>query len=142
MHWKKDWIAKALVLALAFSIFGQGPAAADSGKAQQVIDSQINAFRSGQHEEAFSYASPNLRKFFGSTERFIEMVRGGYGAIYGARNWSFGRSRLDERTLYQEVLLTGPKGGNWVALYSLQQQADGSWKITAVHMRKAQAQST
>lgn len=142
-------IVKSSFLAVGFwvviglaSAAAQGTDLRSNSDAQQVIDNQFNAFRARQHEEAFSYAAPALKKLFGTTDRFIGMVKSGYGAIYAARNWSFGRSRMDSGTLYQEVLLTGPKGGNWVALYALRQQEDGSWKITSVQIRKAVAQTT
>jgi len=111
-------------------------------EAQSAIANQIESFRSGDHEQAFSHASPNLKKMFGSTANFIRMVKSGYGAIYGARSWAFGRSRAVSGTFYQEVQIVGPKGNNWTALYSMQQQADGSWKITAVQMKRGDAQTT
>ncbi|MGI9356937.1 MAG: DUF4864 domain-containing protein, partial [Rhizobiaceae bacterium] len=89
-----------------------------SSAAQSIIDNQIKSFRSGDFEQAFSHASPNLKKMFGSAEKFVRMVKSGYGAIYGAQRWSFGRSRNVSGMLYQEVQLVGPKGGNWTALYS------------------------
>ena len=109
---------------------------------QSVIDNQINAFRARDHQQAFSYAAPHLQKMFGSTERFIGMVKSGYGAIYGAQQWSFGRSQTVGKEIMQEVLLTGPNGLEWVALYTLRQQEDGSWRIAGVQMKKANALST
>lgn len=109
---------------------------------QTVINGQINAFRSKRHDDAFSFADPNIRSVFGSTDRFIGMVKNGYGAIYGARQWSFGRSRFLNGDLFQEVLLTGPNGKEWMALYTLRQQPDGSWKITGVQMKEGVARTT
>ncbi len=78
--------------------------------AQSVIDSQIKAFRAGENVEAFSYAAPNLQAMFRNHQNFIAMVKQGYGAIYGAQSWTFGRSKIEDGTLYQEMLITGPKG--------------------------------
>ena len=116
--------------------------AAESSAAQVVIDSQITAFRNGDHAQAFSYAAPGLQRMMRSQDNFIAMVKQGYGAIYGARNWSFGRSRSDGGTLYQEVLLTGPDGNGWTALYTLRQEPDGSWRIHGVQMQRTAAQTT
>lgn len=110
--------------------------------AESVIGGQISAFRAGDHEEAYSYAAPSIRQIFGSTDRFIGMVKKGYGAIYGARNWSFGRGEARGDALVQEVLLVGPQGKDWVALYTLRKQADGSWRIAGVQMKPAELQST
>lgn len=128
-----------------------GAAVAQSGPAlppqlqqivQSVIDGQIAAFRSGDHDTAFSYAAPSIKQIFGDTDSFIGMVKSGYGAIYGARNWSYGRGESKGDVLVQEVLITGPKGRDWVALYTLRKQPDGSWRIAAVQMKQAAVRST
>ncbi len=110
--------------------------------AQAVIDSQISAFRTQDHAKAFSHAAPSLQKIFGSTDRFIGMVKKGYGAIYKARNWEFGRSGMQSDTLYQEVNIIGPNSKNWSALYTMKKGADGVWRIHGVQMREGNAQST
>ena len=111
-------------------------------EAQMIIGSQIEAFRSRDHEKAFSFAAPSIQQIFGSTDRFIKMVKNGYGAIYGARNWSFGRGEVRGDALVQEVLIIGPQGRDWVALYTLRKQPDGSWRIAGVQMKQADLQST
>ena len=74
--------------------------------AESVIGGQINAFRAGDHEQAYSYAAPSIRQIFGSTDRFIGMVKKGYGPIYGARNWSFGRGEARGVVQRQSLLRT------------------------------------
>ncbi len=110
--------------------------------AETVITGQINAFQDRDHEKAFNYAVPGIRTTFGSTENFIRMVKSGFGAIYGARNWTYGRGQTDGSTLLQEVLLTGPNGKDWVALYTLRKQVDGNWRIAAVQIKEGDAQNT
>ena len=110
--------------------------------AKNIISGQINAFKTRNHERAFGYAAPGLQKLFGSTDRFIKMVKSGYGAIYGAQSWSYGRSTLKDGALLQEVMLSGPHGRDWVALYTLKQQADGRWRITSVLIKKSNAVSS
>ncbi len=131
-------------LFMCFSAFAQSteaPLELRSG-AQAVIDSQISAFRAQDHAKAFSHAAPSLQKIFGSTDRFIGMVKNGYGAIYKARNWDFGRSGMQNDTLYQEVNIIGPFGKNWSALYTMKKGSDGVWRIHGVQMREGNAQST
>jgi len=70
------------------------------------------------------------------------MVKQGYDPIYRARNWAFGQNRIDGDNIHHEVLISGPDGGEWVALYTLQKQADGMWKITAVRLLKSNANTT
>jgi len=130
-----------LLGATAFAQHIEAPLELRSG-AQAVIDSQITAFRTQDHVKAFSHAAPGLQKNFGSSDRFIGMVKQGYGAIYGARNWTFGRSGMQSETLYQEVNILGPNGKNWSALYTMRKGADGTWHIHGVQMREGTAQST
>ncbi len=109
---------------------------------QLVVENQIKAFHQGAHEKAFSYASPSMQVFFRDVENFIRMVKRGYNPIYAAKNWAFGRSRTDGEKIHHEVLIAGPKGKEWVALYSLQKQDNGDWKIISVQLLKSQAKST
>ncbi|MEM7302275.1 MAG: DUF4864 domain-containing protein [Pseudomonadota bacterium] len=104
---------------------------------QQVIESQILAFKAKEHEQAFSFASPRLQVIFRDVENFIRMVRNGYEPIYSARSWKFGRTKQDGSTIHHEVMISGPSGRDWVALYSLQKQDDGSWRIISVRLLKA-----
>ncbi len=127
---------------LAFAPLATAQTPEQSAKAQAVIDSQISAFKARNHDKAFSHAAPNLQQVFGSSERFITMVKRGYGALYGATNWSFGRSKVEAGLLYQEVLFTGPLGKEWVALYALKQASDKSWRIHGVQMLEGKAQAT
>lgn len=133
-------------MVFSFAAWGEEPGEAVPAElgnaAQSVISGQINAFKSRDHERAFSYAAPSLQGMFKTTDRFIGMVKGGYSAIYGARGWSYGRNRLVSDKLYQEVILTGPHGSDWLALYTLTKQADGTWKISGVQLKKAPTSST
>jgi len=142
-------VAAALALALvtapvtAVSVLAEQPKiAANSGPAQKAIDGQLNAFKAKDHASAFSFAAPTIKQMFGSSDRFIGMVKGGYAPIYGAQSWSFGRSREAGGAVNQEVLLVGPAGRDWVALYTLRQQPDGTWKIAGVQMKPAESRST
>lgn len=110
--------------------------------AETVIGGQIRAFRARNHEEAFGYASPNIRKMFGNTDRFVGMVKSGYSAIYGAKSWTFGRNRTEGKIMYQEVDIIGPDGFAYAALYTLEKQADGTWRIAGVQVRKGNALAT
>ncbi len=114
----------------------------DTNAAQTVIRDQLSAFQAGEHERAFSHAAPNIRTVFETSERFVSMVKNGYPAIYDPENFSFGRNRMADDTIFQEVFVTGPKGQQWQALYTLQQQDDGSWKITGVHMNPSRGAAT
>ena len=107
---------------------------ADRLATQQIIESQIGAFQSGDHEKAYSFAGPGIQRTFPTVERFIGMVTKGYGALYDPESYVFGRSIENAGQIHQEVLVTDRAGKTWQAVYTLQRQADGSWKITGVKL--------
>jgi hypothetical protein len=107
--------------------------------AQVVIASQIEAFLADDMEAAYGFAAPSIRSVYPDVARFAEMVRKGYGPVYRPGNFAFGRGETtaDRSRVIQEVLISGPDGKDWTALYLLDRQPDGSWKIAGVRMLKS-----
>ena len=104
---------------------------------QQTIERQIRAFQSGRDDDAYSQAAPNIRRFFPTLDSFMSMVRGGYRPVYNPEYWDYGTSEaLSDGMVRQEVLVTDETGRDWTATYTLERQADGSWKIAAVTLRQ------
>ena len=124
-------------IAAAFLAFASPAVADDANTAtdtQRVIASQIAAFKANDGATAYSHAAPNVQRFFPNTEAFMSMVRSGYKPVYNPRNYTFGRFNSRDGKLFQEVLITGPQGKEWIALYTLERQADGSLKITSCQL--------
>jgi len=124
-----------LGLAFTFAIAASSPGRADDvGSADQsairsIIASQIEAFRHDDGVAAYGYASPTIQGLFPTVDGFMAMVRSGYPPVYRPQSMTFGAIANTDAGLEQKVFLTGPDGRNWVAVYSLQRQPDGSWKI-------------
>ena len=104
---------------------------------QTVIQSQIAAFLDDDAKAAYSFASPTIRGKFPSEDAFFDMVKKGYAPVYRPGNFAFGRSKVQGDTVVQEVLITGPDGKDWTALYQVVKQPDGSYKINGVHIVRA-----
>lgn len=102
--------------------------------AQGIIQSQIDAFLKDDAKTAYSFASPSIRGKFPNEDAFFDMVRKGYAPVYRPGNFAFGRSKVEGDMVVQEVLISGPDGTDWTALYQLLKQPDGSYKINGVHM--------
>jgi hypothetical protein len=102
---------------------------ADRRAIWQVIDEQLGAFRKGQGEQAFSLASPGIRAMFGTADVFMEMVRSGYPFLYQPRRFSFGEVVALEGQLAQQMQLCGPHGETVHALFLMERQEDGSWRV-------------
>ena len=102
---------------------------ADRSAIRGVIESQLAAFQRDDGARAFSYASPTVRRQFVTPERFMRMVRTGYAPVYRPREVAFRDVVVVGDVPVQKVLLVGPDGVPVMAVYPMQRQADGSWKI-------------
>lgn len=127
-----------LIMGLVLFVSAAARAQSDADRAaiKQVIASQIMAFRQDDAAAAYSYAAPSIRMMFPSPEVFMEMVRAGYGAVYRPQSFDFGPLDTSDGQLVQPVRLVGPDGQPMVALYVMEQQPGGEWKIAGVYMLK------
>ncbi len=102
--------------------------------AQSIIQNQIEAFLNDDAETAYSFASPQIKGKFPDKNIFFDMVKRGYTPVYRPGNFAFGRSKVEGDTVVQEVLISGPDGKDWTALYFIVKQPDGTYKINGVQM--------
>ena len=108
--------------------------AVDQEAIRGIISGQIEAFRRDDGAAAYGYASPSIQGLFPTVDQFMGMVRNGYMPVYRPRSVTFGAIEASPAGPMQKVFLTGPDGRNWVAIYSLERQPDGSWKINGVRL--------
>ena len=74
-------------------------------------------------------ASPNIQSMFGDSSNFMAMVRQGYPPVYRARSFTFDQLVTTDDRIVQRVTLVGPDGREATALYTMEREADGSWRI-------------
>ena len=111
---------------------------ADTAGAQAAISGQMEAFLADDTAAAYAFAAPNIKRLFPTVDRFVAMVEQGYRPVRRPSSYAFGRSiPLASGLLLQEVLIVGPQGKGWKALYRMQLQPDGSWKISGVSLKSA-----
>lgn len=122
-----------------------GPVMAQDGSdrttIRQVIESQLTAFQRDDAAGAYGFASPTIQEKFVSPDIFLEMVKTGYPAVYRPREVEFRDLRSEGGRLYQDVFLIGPDGSTVMAVYEMQRQPDGSWRINGCWLTKAADQS-
>lgn len=106
------------------------PSAADRMAIQGVITRQIDALRHDDAEAAFAFASPGIQAQFNTPDRFLDMVRRAYPAVHRPRTVEFTDLRLGEGGVVQEVELVGPDGALRLALYSMERDAAGAWRVS------------
>lgn len=129
-----------LVLWLALLLPLASPAAegrvthADLTEIRQVIHRQIDAFRRDDAQGAFALVSPGVQHSFGTPERFLDVVRMAYRAVYRPANVAFLDLLVMSGEVVQQVQITDRAGGLWVAYFSMQRQRDGSWRMNGCHL--------
>jgi hypothetical protein len=133
-------IRRLLAVWLSVILFASAGARADESafaEARSVIEGQLDAFRAGDDERAYSFASPGIRQIFPTRDLFMSMVMNAYRPVWRPQSHVFGPARaIDGSTVVQTLHVIGPDGREYEAVYTLQRQADGLWKIAAVTLRK------
>lgn len=132
----------AVALAGATARAAEPPDAADSAAIRAVIEGQIAAFRRDDGEAAFGFAAPAIRRQFGTVDIFMDMVRGGYGAVYRPQTYRLGALAVIDDLIVQKVHIVGPDGRAVTAFYIMEKQADGSWRIAGCSLGAAEERST
>src|SRR5215510_10349578 len=129
---------RAIALLLAVLLNLALPArAADVSTAQNVIRAQEQAFARGDAAAAYSHAAPALREIFQQAEIFMQMVQQSYAPVYRHESFEFGEAKVADGYVAQRVHIVDDKGEAWEALYTLEQQPDGSLKITGCSLLRA-----
>jgi len=101
---------------------------------RSVIEQQIRAFQQDDARTAFSFASPEIRGKFGTPEVFMQMVKSAYPAVYRPRSVMFEQLKEVDGMVAQAVLLLAPDGNLERAIYLMEKQVDGTWKINGCYL--------
>jgi len=107
-----------------------------------VIEAQLDAFKRDDAARAFSYAAPGIRATFGTPENFMAMVREEYAVVYRPSSLSFDVPMMAGGELVQPVRMTDAAGRAWLALYPMEKQPDGSWRINGCQLARLPARET
>jgi hypothetical protein len=130
-------------LILLIALFLAAPAVAEeSGTAnpafKSIITHQLQAFAADDAPLAYSDAAPNVHTIFPTPDVFMNMVRGGYAPVYRNKAYDFEGSGTDANGRpYQRVGIIGADGARYEAIYFMEQEPDGSWKISGCVVAKA-----
>jgi hypothetical protein len=135
MHTLSFRLPMALLL-LGFFWAGNGQAlaavsAADERKVRTVIESQLKAFADDNAPRAFAFATPALQTRFGSSEAFMAMVRSAYPVVYAPKHVVFLKVEQQQDSVIQRVTMSDADNKVWLAVYGLERQKNGSWRIGA-----------
>lgn len=130
----KKWLAMLLLLMPAVCLADARVTSADAAEIRAVIDRQIDAFKRDDAQGAFALVSPGVQQTFGTPQRFLDVVRLAYRAVYRPANVSFLDMLVMGDDVVQQVQVTDRAGTVWVAYYAMQRQGDGSWRTDGCHL--------
>lgn len=120
----------SLMLLAAFSFSAQAQDAR-SVAVIGTIQSQLDAFQRDDFAKAFTYASPGIRRMFGSHERFGAMVRNGFPMVWRPSSVEFLEFRDEGGRVSQTVLFRDAQGVPVVLEYFMIETENG-WQIDGV----------
>ena len=132
------------LLAAPTPALAQAPATVDPADAEafrEVISGQMAAFARDDGAAAFAFAAPTIQRLFATPENFMAMVRAGFQPVYRPQAVAFEAPiRVPApdgggEALAQPVRVTGPDGRPVLAMYHMERQPDGSWRIAGVVLR-------
>lgn len=124
----------SVVLALWLSVtfaFAQ-----DSDAIEDVIGNQLDAFNDRNIDEAWQYASPNIKRLFGNSGNFGMMVQQGYPMVWDNADVRFLELRYVAGNLWQKVMVRDAQGGLHVLDYQMIETENG-WQINGVQLLPA-----
>jgi hypothetical protein len=128
--------ALVLLTTLLLGLASPVRAADDVATAQGIIRSQVEALGRDDAATAYSYAAPAIQTMFPQADIFLDMVQRTYTPIYRHKSFEFGEARAADGKIAQQVHIVDANGVPWEGLYTLEQQPDGSIKISGCVLLK------
>jgi hypothetical protein len=124
-------LAVVLLAFMSMAAFAKSISATEKTEFQRIIAAQISAFRADDGPTAYSFAAPIVRNIFPTPEIFMSMVKRGYPQVYRPKSFNFTDALIDAMGRpAQKMLVVGPDGKTYEALYSMEKQPDGTWRIS------------
>jgi len=108
---------------------------------QRVISEQRTALIAGNDKKAFGYASPGVRAQFGNAATFVTMVQTAYAPLLTARYVEFLEGAVIDGVVIQPLRLIDADNTVRVALYSMERQRNGTWRISGCQIAPSTVQA-
>jgi hypothetical protein len=116
-------------------------AASEWSAIKKTIGAQVAALKAGDATRAFSFATPGIRAQLGTPGNFLAMVRSAYGALIAARYTEFLEGAVIDGRVIQPLRLIAPDNTVQVALYTMEKQRDGRWRIAGCALAPSTVQA-
>ncbi|MES2536040.1 MAG: DUF4864 domain-containing protein [Pseudomonadota bacterium] len=104
-------------------------AAPDAQEIHALVQEQLEAFANDDAEKAFDLTTDSAREQLGSADDFLLMIKTEYPAIYRHRRALFSVAESVAGNTFQIVRLTDGENNVWLAIYQVERESNGRWKI-------------
>jgi len=132
-------IAAAFVWAALVAVPAQGARAQSvpDPAITQVIETQLRAFALGDRQAAYAQAAPTIQAMFPNAGIFMEMVKRGYSPLIAPKATDFlAPEPAPGGRVEQRMALVDADGRSWIAVYTMERQDDGAWKIAGCRLER------
>ena len=109
---------------------------------RRVISGQLAALRAHDASRAFAFASDGIRERFGDAPAFLRMVEGSYAALLTARYTEFLEGAVIDGHTIQPLRLVMADDTVLVALYEMQRDDAGRWRVAGCVIAPSTVRST
>ena len=129
-------LVAALVLLVSLTASAAEVTSADAAAIRAVVQRQLDAFARDDARRAFSLATSSIRARFATPEAFMAMVRADYPVVYRPKRVDFEKPVVIEGEIVQPVRMIDAEGVAWIAVYPMERQTNGSWRINGCQLAK------
>lgn len=136
--YRTQFVLSIAGLLLLFPLVGQALPETDRDAIRAVIEAQLNAFQADDAQLAFSFASPSIQNRFATPANFLAMVKATYQPVYRSQSAVFQETIVDNNVVAQPVLLVDSNDQLFMAVYPMEKQPDGSWRIAGCYLTPTQ----
>lgn len=130
-------IAVVLGLGMTTPATAQSLPVEDRAAIETVIRGQLAPFLRDDGDAALGFAAPGIQAIFGTPQVFMDMARNGYPAVYQPRTFEFREALIGAAGPEQRAFVVGPDGMAYTAIYPMERQTDGTWRINGCFLVRA-----
>jgi hypothetical protein len=109
---------------------------------QKTVGEQLAALRAGDAARAYAFAAPGIRERFQDAPTFMRMVQDSYAPLLDARYTEFLEGAVIDGRTIQPLRLVLADDSVLVALYEMQRDETGRWRIAGCALAPSTVRST
>ena len=136
----KRWFFAMLILLAGLTLPFRGAAAADEVTQEDraaiiaVVQLQLEAVADDNADAAFALATADTRNRLRNSNTFLQIIKQQFAPIYRHQRAIFSSPEVIDGRMVQVVRLTDSDSSVWLAIYQMQREPDGNWKIAGCRL--------